>query len=138
MELKLERMWESRECVQGTLFIDGATECFTLELPLEYNGMENVQNKTCIPAGIYPVERLFSPHFNRMVPHVCNVPGRSEVEIHPGNVADDIRGCICLGEVRLSETMIGSSREACDAFNEKFESALANNETVTLTILNQL
>lgn len=134
MQIILQRLWDNAECVQGVLYIDGTQEFFTLELPLLFDGQENVPNKCCIPAGTYSVERLYSSHFNRMVPHVANVPGRSEVEIHPGNTASDIRGCILLGEFRLSDTMVGNSKEACEAFELKFDAALANNEGVNITI----
>ena len=134
MELFLNRLDSNTECIQGELLINGTFECLTLELPLEFEGLENVPNKTCIPEGRYQVERLFSPHFNRLVPHVMNVPKRSAVEIHPGNTAADIRGCIILGAFKLSDTMIGGSQAACQAFEEKFNLAIDANEPVWLEI----
>jgi hypothetical protein len=134
MELYLHRLESNAECVTGELLINGIHECVTLELPLEFEGAQNVHGKTCIPEGRYQVDRLFSPHFNRLIPHVMNVPNRSAVEIHPGNTAADIRGCILLGEVRLSDTMIGESQAACKAFEEKFDQAIDDNEEVWLEI----
>lgn len=136
MELLLKRLSSNAECVQGVLYVDGATEAFTLELPLQYDGQENVPNKTCIPPGTYAMDREFSPHLNRMVPKLLDVPERTEIEIHVGNSCDDSLGCILLGNTRISDVMIGESRIAVAAFYEKFDAALSAGEKVTIEIQN--
>lgn len=40
-----------------------------------------------------------------------NVPGRTVVEIHPGNWPEDTRGCILVGQT-LGEDFVGKSRAA--------------------------
>ena len=45
------------------------------------------------------------------VPHVLNVPGFDEIEIHPGNFPGDTEGCLLVGFTRLPD-MIESSRAA--------------------------
>ena len=129
-------MFESPECIIGTLAIDGASECFTLELPLLFDGQENIHNKCCIPEGRYEVMRLYSPHFGQMMPHIVNVPGRDNIMFHWGNTAADTDGCILVGQQRNSETMLGESRAAFDEFEPKLETAWANNEQIFVTIKN--
>ena len=67
-------------------------ECETLELP--YNG--NKRNISCIPLGDYKVIPHMSPTFGKCF-KVLDVPGRSDILIHPGNYYTDIKGCIAIG-----------------------------------------
>jgi uncharacterized protein DUF5675 len=50
----------------------------------------------CIPADTYQVEPYFSPTKGD-VWQVMNVPGRSNIEIHPANLASQLLGCIAPG-----------------------------------------
>jgi hypothetical protein len=136
VELLVQRIHENAECVIGSLSIDGAAECFTLEKPLQFDGRDNVPDKTCIPEGRYRVSSQYSLKFSRMMPRLVDVPGREAIEIHWGNSADDTDGCILLGEVRLSDTMIGESKAAFAAFEPKLEQAIANNEEIWITVKN--
>jgi len=81
--------------------VDKLFECVTIELPKVFVPYpENAQNVTCIPEGIYPVERI-----TRLAKGECflvkDVPGRTMIEIHIGNFAAgkkvDTEGCILPG-----------------------------------------
>jgi len=69
---------------------------------------DNAAGVSCVPAGTYSAVLVQSPHFGFPVYQLTNVPGRSAVEIHPGNVAgdtakgyrSDVRGCACPGITR--------------------------------------
>lgn len=137
MNILIRRMWPNSEAIIGAFYVDGASQGFTLELPRLFDGRENVPSKTCIPAGKYLVLREFSHHFDHMMPHVMAVPGRSDIEIHPGNTPADIRGCILVGEERLGHATIGSSRKAFFVLDGKMENAWANNEQVWIEIRNE-
>jgi hypothetical protein len=71
-------------------------ECKTIELP----DLGNQHNISCVPEGIYDVEKINSPTKGPCF-LLKNVPGRSEVEIHIGNYAAgkkiDTEGCILPG-----------------------------------------
>ena len=47
-----------------------------------------------IPAGIYRVERTFSPKFRKTLPEVLNVPDRYGIRIHRGTIPEHSTGCI--------------------------------------------
>lgn len=134
MEMTLQRLTSNRECVIGTLYLDGATECWTLEDPLLYDDTANVRGQTCIPEGRYKVVSLYSPKFGRMMPHLDEVPGRSQIEIHWGNTSMDTQGCILVGQDRLSDTMIGESRAAFSELEPKLNQAWANEEDVWIEV----
>lgn len=134
MNILVDRQWKTDVAVTGTMTVDGVQKYFTLELPESFEGHPNVTNKTCIPAGTYPVQRLWSGHFGAMMPHITDVPGRNEIEIHVANFPHDILGCMGIGMLRTSDASIGESREAFEEFNEDFENALAAGEAVTLTV----
>jgi len=78
----------------GIMRLDGTIFCATLEPPDRLNK----KNVSSIPAKSYQLKRFYSPHFNRELFRVLNVPGRTGVEIHAGNKASDTEGCIMLGE----------------------------------------
>lgn len=134
MQIDVVRMWKTDEGITGTFSVDGEQKYFSLELPELFEGQPNVEDKTCILPGTYAVERLWSAHWNQMMPHVMGTPGRTEVEIHVANFPKDILGCIGIGKFRISDTEIGSSKEAFEEFNQDFENAVAAGEPVTITI----
>jgi len=77
----------------GVLTIDAAVFCVTLEPP----DMENEQDISSIPAQQYICERVNSPRYGETF-EIKNVPGRSHVLFHPGNVVEHTRGCILVAE----------------------------------------
>lgn len=95
----LHRGFCTNQGTTGVLTTPGFT-CFTLELP--WRG--NHPNISCIPAGRYVCRLAESPRFGRVF-HVCDVPDRTHILIHPGNFAgdvtldyrSDVAGCILLG-----------------------------------------
>lgn len=135
MHLDVARIWKSDIAITGTFSVDGQQKYFSLELPELFEGQANIPDKTCVPAGTYVVERLWSPHWNAMMPHLTKVPGRSEIEIHIANFPHEILGCMGIGMVRFSDIdFIGMSAKAFEEFNEDFENAIAAGEEVTITI----
>lgn len=69
-------------------------ECSTLELPWK----DNKKSVSCIPEGLYWVDKYLSPTKGRgIVFQFSNVPSRSNVQIHKGNYFTEILGCILLG-----------------------------------------
>ena len=100
MLLNLVRNASTPASTFGTLAVDGVFLCYTLERP-------EVQIQT----GTYSIEMTWSPHFNRYLPLLDNVPGRSAIRIHAGNWPRDTDGCLLVGMAH-SETMLLRSLEA--------------------------
>jgi hypothetical protein len=134
VHIDVSRIWRSDTGITGTFSVDGVQKYFSLELPELFEGQPNVTNKTCVPVGTYDVERLWSGHWNQLMPHIVGVPGRTEVEIHIANFPHDILGCMGIGNKRLSDAEIGESKDAFEEFNQDFENAIAAGERVTITI----
>jgi hypothetical protein len=63
---------------------------------LEKPDLDNKQNVSCIPDGVYMVRKRKSPRFGWCF-IVEKVPNRSYILIHRGNYYSDIRGCILAG-----------------------------------------
>lgn len=99
---------------------------------LEPPWLNNEPNYSCIPEGIYRCVYTFSPAFKRYLYLVEDVPGRSGIRIHSGNLAGNRKkgllshsyGCILLGSwrgrykgqeaVMLSEPKVRELREVFD------------------------
>ena len=109
IKLKLIRVETSDQGTFGVLLINGIAFCVTLELPWR----DNQNDISCIPEGIYPVERYLSPKHGAVL-LVKNVPGRDLVEIHPGNLISEILGCILVGQywdkLRNERAVLNSGR----------------------------
>lgn len=67
----------------GQLYVDDNPVCLIIENP-----------ELKIPAGIYEVALLYSPKFQRINPHLLNVPGQKGIEIHTANYYGDLEGCL--------------------------------------------
>lgn len=131
MELKLVRTWLTEASTIGVLYVNGATECFTLELPWK----DNLPDVSCIPAGTYDVLLQFSPRFNRIMPHLQAVPNREDILLHWGNFPADTEGCILVGEKRGNDSVLDSV-EAFSEFFPKLQAAADASEPITITVVN--
>jgi hypothetical protein len=98
----------------GKLYVDDEFECDTLE-DLERFGPK-IPGQTAIPTGLYKVALRYSPHFKRIVPWILDVPQFDYILIHPGNDADDTKGCLLVG-TKLDDEHITRS---VVAFNQLF------------------
>lgn len=102
MGLTLKRIASLDAGTFGVLLADGVPFALTLERPWR----DNRVGESCIPAGVYLAARCRtlahygyadSPKFGDTF-EVTDVPGRSLILFHKGNLADDTQGCILVGE----------------------------------------
>lgn len=142
MELLLDRDIRTTNSTSGKLFIDGLFECFILEdedrglkssMPLSEIQQRKLKGNTAIPEGRYQVTINYSPHFDRELPLLLNVPGYEGIRIHSGNTTADTDGCLLTGVARSADYVV-SSRMAFDKVYSKISRAISNNEKVFITI----
>ena len=126
LNLKLQRLYPKPNYIIGKFYIESDFFSDTMELPWR----DNQENISCIPAGIYPVEMLMSPHFGRMLPHILNVPDRTDVMMHNGSFPQDTNGCVLVGK-NSSPGMLTLSRIHSDSLNM----ILANETAMQIQIL---
>lgn len=122
MKLNLLRQPSSKIATPGILNIDGIQYCYTLERP-------EVQ----IPPGSYTIEITHSPRFNRPLPLLDSVPGRTDIRIHAGNWPRDTDGCILVG-LQQDQDMIVRSRLALDPLVIQIQAALDAHESVVIEV----
>lgn len=91
--LDLIRVGQSSLGTWGVLRHGPVPFALTLERPWQ----DNVENLSCIPMGRYRCRRIRSPKFG-VTFEVCEVPGRTNILLHAGNVLADTQGCILVGE----------------------------------------
>lgn len=93
LNLRLIRISYLDKMTFGVLLAGKTPFCLTLELPW----LENKRSVSCIPQGHYLCKRVDSPKFGDTF-EVTNVPERSYILFHKGNLAEDTHGCILVGE----------------------------------------
>lgn len=123
-------------CTEGSMTVNGAFECYTLEpvdRKLEDNPGAKIFGQTAIPRGVYKVVVDWSDHFQRRLPHILGVPGFEGVRIHPGNWAKNTEGCTLVGKSR-GKDFIGSSIAAFDPLFAKIVAALQDGEAITYEV----
>lgn len=91
--VRLLRVEESSQGTFGVLIICSQVFCVTLERPDELNE----QNISSIPAQQYQCMRIRSPQFGETF-EIVDVPGRSHVLFHAGNVVKHTEGCVILAQ----------------------------------------
>lgn len=137
MELLIWRKDEQNDRAIGDFFIDGEKTYWCLEDKdrfLETGGIK-VPKETAIPRGKYKVIIDFSNRFQRMMPHVLDVPQFDGIRIHAGNTPADTEGCILIGmDYDPVQKIILKSKVAFDDFFPKLQSAINAGEEVTLEV----
>ncbi len=102
VEVTLKRVAMRLDGTFGVLLADGLPFALTVERPWR----DNARSESCIPVGVYTASRCRtqahygfadSPKFGNTF-EVTNVPGRSRILFHKGNIMDDSHGCIIVGE----------------------------------------
>lgn len=86
--LTLVRYTRTDEAILGSLYLNGAFICYTLE-----------NSAKAIPCGMYTVQNSKSQKFKRELPllHNAKVPASRGIRIHRGNTANDSQGCVLVG-----------------------------------------
>lgn len=97
--LTLVRYTRTDEAILGSLYLNGAFICYTLENAAK-----------AIPCGMYAVQNSKSPKFKRELPLLYNaqVPASRGIRIHVGNTAKDSQGCVLVGMTREVHLLGGS------------------------------
>jgi hypothetical protein len=126
--MELIRVAYTDNATFGVLKHEGIPFALTLERPWRNN--EN--GKSCIPEGVYRVLRCRkspdygfkdSPQFGNTF-QVYQVPKRNLILFHKGNIDDDTRGCILVGEqfeVVKGEAGIAASKQGFEQFLDKLK-----------------
>jgi hypothetical protein len=92
--IKLTRVAYIDDGTFGVLFDEDTPFCLTLEREWR----DNKRGESCIPAGQYICRKVKSPKFGDTF-EICDVPDRSHILFHKGNLEDDSHGCILVGEM---------------------------------------
>lgn len=136
MELKIIRKWFTEKSTIGMLYVNGQFECYTLEDKVR-DYPNKIAGQTAIWYGTYKVVIDFSQRFQKLMPHILNVPLFEGIRIHPGNTDKDTEGCILPGTTK-SEDFVGQSKVAYDKFFEKLKTAIDAGEEVMITISEEM
>jgi len=91
--IRLLRIAYLPDVTLGVLF----DENLPFALTLERCWLDNKKSISCIPNGTYICQRVVSPKFGNTF-EVKDVPERSHILFHKGNISDDSRGCVIVGE----------------------------------------
>lgn len=96
----LERFAYAPDGTFGRLKLPNGKTFFTVERPW----LGNKPRESCIPDGIYTLEKRRSPVVERTSGgnyvegwEITHVPGRTYIMIHPGNWPRNFEGCIGVG-----------------------------------------
>lgn len=105
MRWVLKRRWPKADYIIGELTIDSKYFSNTLERPW----LNNKNNVSCIPEGIYEVQLTYSTKFKRELPLLIDVPNRSGIRFHRGNKVGDSSGCVLVGENKKKGMVLNST-----------------------------
>jgi hypothetical protein len=120
--IRIERDTFTDESTIGSFYWDDQWICYTLE-DMVRDGPK-VPGKTAIPAGRYRVVIDFSNRFQKLMPHILDVPGFTGIRIHKGNLAIETEGCPLVGMHR-TENRIYECQPAFDIIFSRLQAALA-------------
>lgn len=101
LRLTLTRTEKNTDGVFGHLVLPSGRVLFTCE----EEDLGNANGVSCIPAGVYKLQRTIYHKHGFQTFEVMNVPGRVRILIHPGNTEEDTMGCILLG-MRLDSLVV--------------------------------
>ena len=145
MYMQLMRLKDDTKSTIGTLYVNGAFECFTLEDTFNF---PKVYGKTRIPDGTYEIklrnEGGLTKKYAEKYPYhkgmlwLQNVDNFEWVYIHVGNTADHTDGCILVGEGCMSTTGDQKVTGSVNAYVKLYKKAIGafeRGEDVTIEIM---
>ena len=112
-EIQMRRISRNEKAVRGSMRVNGQ----------DIATLENADY--IIPVGIYPVFVTFSPRFQRNLPLIGNVPGRSGIRIHRGTKPEHSKGCVLVNAAMEQE------------LTAKWLALQASNEPIKIIIKNE-
>jgi hypothetical protein len=104
----------------GVIIDAGIPFALTLERPW----LDNKPNESCIPAGTYACQRFHSASHPDTF-QVMNVPDRTGILFHTGNLMQHSAGCILIGEqfeLYKGQPAVLSSKKGFKEFMDKLGS----------------
>lgn len=87
--MKLQREAPLTDCTFGVWYDDDGSVLF-----------QTLEPVNPMPAGTRQVVLRYSPSHGYAVPGFLNVPGHSDIEMHPGNIPPHTRDCVLPGDSR--------------------------------------
>lgn len=128
-ELHIVRRFYAERFTMGEAFC-GGPKWYSLELPWGDNHPET----SCIPVGTYKATRHTRADGLKSL-LLEGVPGRTEVEVHPGNTTAQTHGCILLGKGAYCSLATAGVANSDAALDELYV-ALDGDEDITVTVVN--
>jgi hypothetical protein len=129
MELELVRSYFPSG-TNGRILAQGRLVCYSIELPWK----DNHTGVSCIPEGRYALAKRGSRKFGAHL-RLMDVPGRSDILIHPANDAlQELKGCIAPVTSLCGAGKGLRSRSALQALISLVGEAFHRKEPVCLTI----
>ena len=123
----------SKVCINGT-YLCIALEDKVREVAGKPVAEWKIKGVTAIPRGIFALVMDFSQHFQKILPHIMNVPGYEGVRIHGGNKPEDTEGCILLGMSWKGGPWISDSQKAMQLFTALVNQTLNAGDQVDIEI----
>jgi len=116
MYLKLQRQPPEGEWLRGKLYnlTSNSASGLTSDSKAVYICDTLERTSKSIQPLIYPVQVTMSPKFNRLLPLVMNVPGRTGIRIHRGSRPEHSQGCILVTsdvEQSLTQLLLKAQKE---------------------------
>lgn len=97
MKMRLKRVEENQHGTFGVLSREDGGQYIPFAVTLELPWLNNQQEKSCIPPGLYKCRRTDSPRFGNTF-EITGVKDRTKVLFHRGNWIKDLRGCVAVAE----------------------------------------
>lgn len=95
MEFTIKRVSAEPQAAVFGVLLDNKNLPFAVTL--ERDWLENKKTLSCIPAGRYLCKRVQSPKFGNTF-EITNVPNRSKILFHWGNIEANSEGCVLVAE----------------------------------------
>lgn len=124
LEIRREKTIDETQAIPGRLYVNGNFFAYTLE-----NAAKN------IPAGIFGLYDRFSPKFGKRKIYI-EVPGRTFILFHGGNVPEHSGGCVLVAANRINESKIQGDQS--DILYDVVKTAWDAGENVRLVVYRPL
>lgn len=114
VRIDVMRKHQGADCNSGYISVAGTVVAYTLERPTA----DNQPLFSAIPIGRYSAQLRYD-HNDHWRLEFKSVPGRSNIQIHIGNLVEDTIGCVLIGKtIGTDLCSLGKSREAYATFKQ--------------------